>query len=83
MDLDEVEVGCEDSVVRGADDLVALDGALTGLEHVDARKAHIVVLRYFAGLTIEETAKAMGLSLATVKEEWRFARAWLYGEMCR
>ena len=59
-------------------DLVALDEALTRLEQTDARKAQIVSLRYFAGLTVEETAGALGLSTATVKNEWAFARAWLY-----
>jgi len=59
-------------------DLVAVDEALTRLEQTDARKAQIVSLRYFAGLSIEETAGALDLSPATVKNEWTFARAWLY-----
>ena len=59
-------------------DLVAVDEALTRLEQTDARKAQIVSLRYFAGLSVEETAAAMDLSPATVKNEWRFARAWLH-----
>ena len=59
-------------------DLVALDEALTQLEATDARKAQVVTLRYFAGLSIEETAAAMDLSPATVKNEWTFARAWLH-----
>lgn len=59
-------------------DLVAVDEALTRLEETDARKAQIVSLRYFAGLSIEETAAALDLSPATVKNEWTFARAWLY-----
>lgn len=59
-------------------DLVAVDEALTRLEQTDARKAQIVSLRYFAGLSIEETAGALDLSPATVKNEWAFARAWLY-----
>ena len=58
--------------------LPALDEALTRLEQIDATKARIVLLRYFAGLTIEETAAAIELSPATVKNEWAFARAWLY-----
>jgi DNA-directed RNA polymerase specialized sigma24 family protein len=45
---------------------------------VDARKANVVSLRYFAGLSIEETAAALDLSTATVKNEWKFARAWLF-----
>jgi RNA polymerase sigma factor (TIGR02999 family) len=59
-------------------DLVAIDEALTRLEQSDPRKAQIVSLRYFAGLSIEETAGALDLSPATVKNEWAFARAWLY-----
>jgi len=59
-------------------DLVAVDEALTRLEQTDPRKAQIVSLRYFAGLSIEETAAALDLSPATVKNEWAFARAWLY-----
>jgi RNA polymerase sigma factor (TIGR02999 family) len=59
-------------------DLVAVDEALTRLEQTDPRKAQIVSLRYFAGLSIEETAGALDLSPATVKNEWAFARAWLY-----
>ena len=81
--LEPVEVACEDSAFGGAEQLVVLDEALDGLEGVDARKAQIVMLRYFAGLTIQETAKALNLSLTTVKDEWRFARAWLYSEMAR
>lgn len=59
-------------------DLVAVDEALTRLEQTDPRKAQIVSLRYFAGLSVEETAAAMNLSPATVKNEWKFARAWLH-----
>jgi len=58
--------------------LVAVDEALTRLEATDPRKAEIVSLRYFAGLSIEETAGALDLSPATVKNEWAFARAWLF-----
>jgi RNA polymerase sigma factor (TIGR02999 family) len=71
-----------DSAIVRADpsltDLVAVDEALTRLEQTDPRKAQIVSLRYFAGLSVEETAAAMDLSPATVKNEWAFARAWLY-----
>ena len=62
-------------------DLVAIDEALTRLEQSDPRKAQIVSLRYFAGLSIEETAGALDLSPATVKNEWAFARAWLHREL--
>ncbi len=62
-------------------DLLALDDALSKLSAYDERKAQVVMLRYFAGLTIEETAAAMELSPATVKTEWTFARAWLHRAM--
>jgi RNA polymerase sigma factor (TIGR02999 family) len=59
-------------------DVLAVDQALTRLEQLDPAKARVVLLRYFAGLTIEETADAMDVSPATVKNEWAFARAWLH-----
>ena len=62
-------------------DLVALDEALDRLATVDPRKARIVTLRYFAGLSIEETAAALDLSLTTVKDEWLLARAILHREL--
>ena len=61
--------------------LPALDEALTRLEQVDAEQARIVELRYFAGLSIEETADALGMSPATVKRRWALARAWLFREL--
>jgi len=60
-----------------AADLLAVDEALDRLEQTDPRKAEVVMLRYFAGLSVGETAAAMGLSPRTVDSEWRFARAWL------
>ena len=65
------------------DAMVALDSALARLEAMDARKARVVMLRYFAGLTIEQTAQAMDLSPTTVKQEWQFARVWLQTEIER
>lgn len=59
-------------------DVAALDSALAALERFDADKARIVELRYFGGLTIEETAEALGSSPATVKRHWQVARAWLF-----
>jgi RNA polymerase sigma-70 factor, ECF subfamily len=58
-------------------DIEALDEALTRLAQLDPEQARIVELRYFGGLTIEETADAVGVSPATVKREWAMARAWL------
>jgi RNA polymerase sigma factor (TIGR02999 family) len=67
--------------VDRAPELVALDAALDSLERVDPQQARIVELRFFGGLTVEETADAAGVSTATVKREWRTARAWLRREM--
>jgi RNA polymerase sigma factor (TIGR02999 family) len=61
--------------------LIALDEALTKLSKKDQRQAKIVELRYFGGLTIEETAKRLNIAPATVKREWEFARAWLRREI--
>ncbi|HEX5215111.1 MAG TPA: ECF-type sigma factor [Vicinamibacterales bacterium] len=60
------------------EDVLAIDQALSRLERIDTGKAKVVMLRYFAGLTIEETAAALDISPATVKNEWAFARAWLH-----
>lgn len=59
------------------EELLSLDQALTELEGVSPRRARVVMLRYFTGLTIEETASALGLAPSTVKEDWIAARAWL------
>jgi RNA polymerase sigma factor (TIGR02999 family) len=61
--------------------LPALDEALDRLEQVDAEQARIVELRFFAGLSIEETADALGMSPATLKRRWSLARAWLHREL--
>ena len=62
-------------------DLVALDEALERLERLDPEQARLVELRFFGGLTIEETAEAMDISPATVKRHWTVARAWLAREL--
>jgi RNA polymerase sigma factor (TIGR02999 family) len=62
-------------------DALALDEALDRLATIDPLHARIVELRYFAGLTIEETSAALGISPATVKREWTWARAWLYHQL--
>jgi RNA polymerase sigma-70 factor, ECF subfamily len=62
-------------------DLLALDQALERLEGLDRRKATIVELRFFAGMTIEETAGQLGISVETVGREWRRARAWLSDQL--
>jgi len=63
--------------------LVALDDALNGLAALDARQCQIVELRFFGGLSIDETSQVLGVSSATIKREWTAARAWLYRQMDR
>jgi RNA polymerase sigma factor (TIGR02999 family) len=62
-------------------DVLAIDSALTKLQQLDAPQSRIVELRYFGGLTLEETAGVAGISLASVKREWAMARAWLRREL--
>src|SRR5262249_35477452 len=62
-------------------DLVALDDALQALEKLDARRARVVELRYFAGLSHEETAEALKVSVGTVRRDWSLAEAWLYRQL--
>jgi RNA polymerase sigma factor (TIGR02999 family) len=62
-------------------DTIELADALARLEEMDDRQARIVELRFFGGLTVEETAQALGISTPTVKREWRTARAWLYQQL--
>lgn len=62
-------------------DVLALDEALTRLEELDERQARVIELRYFSGLSIEETADVLGISQATVKREWNMARAWLRADL--
>jgi len=64
-----------------AGEVVALDDALQRLEQIDPQQSHIVELRFFAGLTIEETSAVLDLSPATIKREWNTAKAWLHREL--
>ncbi len=61
--------------------VVALDDALNSLSSIDPRKARVVELRFFGGLTEEETAETLALSVDTVKRDWNFAKAWIYHQM--
>jgi RNA polymerase sigma factor (TIGR02999 family) len=73
-----------DAIATAADPvgmLPALDDALARLEQIDPEQARIVELRYFAGLSIEETADALGMSPATLKRRWALARAWLFRDL--
>jgi RNA polymerase sigma factor (TIGR02999 family) len=62
-----------------ADDVLALDEAIQQLQAEDPRLAEIVMLRYYSGLSVEETAAAVGVSVSTLTRDWRYARAWLAG----
>lgn len=64
-------------------DVIALDNALIRLDDLDSQQSRIVELRFFAGLTIEDTSEVMGISPATVKRDWTSARAWLHREISR
>lgn len=75
--LDDTDISIEDR----AAEFVALDEALKSLSRIDPRKSRIVELRFFGGLTVDETAEVMELSAITIKREWRSAKAWLYREI--
>ena len=62
-------------------DVIALDGALTKLAAIDARKCRVVEMRFFGGLTVDETATALAVSTDTVKRDWRLAKLWLLNEL--
>jgi RNA polymerase sigma-70 factor, ECF subfamily len=70
-----------DLALERAPELEALDEALTNLESLDPRKAAVVELRFFGGLTMDETAEHLGVSAETVGREWRRAKAWLYDQL--
>src|SRR6266404_3664697 len=77
-------VSLEEAAVVGGDrarDLVALDDAMNGLARIDPRKVQVVEMRFFGGLSVEETAGVLKVSTVTVKRDWRAARAWLYREL--
>jgi RNA polymerase sigma-70 factor (ECF subfamily) len=77
--LDEALVASQER----AAEVVALDEALTELAKIDSKQSRIVELRFFGGLTIEETAEVLDLSPATIKREWNTAKAWLYHELSK
>jgi RNA polymerase sigma-70 factor (ECF subfamily) len=66
-----------------ASELIALDDALTRMEQMDPRKGRVVELRFFAGLSVEETAAVLNISPQTVHRDWKLARAWLERELCK
>lgn len=72
-----------DHVAEQSADLIALDDALTELAKMDPTKAKIVELRYFGGLSTDETAEVLGVSSITIKRHWKMAKAWLYGQLTK
>jgi RNA polymerase sigma factor (TIGR02999 family) len=78
-DLDRIELpDLAVTTVHSPEDLLSLDEALTALQQVDQQAAELVKLRYFTGLTLNEVAQALNISLRTANRTWAFARAWLY-----
>lgn len=77
VDLNQVRLATEDS----DDTLLAVNDALEALGKISPRKAEIVKLRYFTGMTLPEIAEVRGLSLSTVERDWAYARSWLYREI--
>jgi RNA polymerase sigma factor (TIGR02999 family) len=78
------KLGLDDALVIPTEpgrDLVALDDALESLSKVDERKSRMIELRFFGGLTLEETAAVLNVSIDTVKRDWRLAKAWLLREL--
>jgi DNA-directed RNA polymerase specialized sigma24 family protein len=77
-------IALEDAVIVGADpdaDLVSLDEAMNALAQFDARKAQVVEMRFFGGLSVDETAEVLKVSSITVMRDWSTAKAWLYREL--
>ena len=80
----DIRVSFNDANVMGQSrdlDIVALDEALSHLATIDEQQSRIVELRFFSGLTVEETAEVLGISPATVKRDWSMAKAWLHREL--
>jgi len=83
-DVEALNISLDEAMTVTADkdaDLLALDEALKGLAGIDERKSQIVELRFFGGLSVEETAEALKTPQRTVEREWNMARAWLYREL--
>ena len=76
-----LDTAAQDALPTSSDDILGVDEALERLALLDARQARVVELRYFVGLSIEETAEVIGTSIATVKRDWMVARAWLQREL--
>ena len=79
VSFDEAVIGAEER----AEELIALDDALKDLAAIDPRKSQVVELRYFGGLSVDETAEVLGVSVVTVMREWRSAKGWLLGAISK
>jgi RNA polymerase sigma factor (TIGR02999 family) len=77
LNIDDATIPCGEH----APDVIALDAALSRLATMDPRQSQIVELRYFGGLSVDDTAATLGVSAATIKREWRSAKAWLHKEI--
>jgi len=77
VDLDQLQIAAAERSI----DVILLDESLRELERLDPRAAKVVELRYFGGYTDREVVEALGVSLATVRREWEFARSWLFDRM--
>lgn len=77
----ELHEGIEPGAEGPSTDLIELDEVLNALEKYDQRKYQVVMLQYFAGLSVDETSAALGVSATTVRNDWTFARAWLMRQM--
>ena len=82
---DAQKVDIDAAQLRGVspkiENVIAIDAALERLERIDPRQSRLIELRFFAGLSVEEAAEVMGVSPATIKREWRSAKAWLHREL--
>ena len=81
-----VKVPLDEALVAASDqgiEMVALNLALDELARMDQRKSRLVELRYFGGLSVEEAAEVLGVSVETAKRDWRLAKAWLFGALAR
>jgi RNA polymerase sigma factor (TIGR02999 family) len=78
--LNSAQLVCDDAA-EPMDELLALDEALTQLTAQEPQAADVVKLRYFAGLSIEQSAEALGISVRTANRDWAFAKAWLYKQL--
>jgi RNA polymerase sigma-70 factor, ECF subfamily len=77
VDLEQLQI----AVAPRSEDVLSLDEALRDLERIDPRAAKVVELRYFGGYTDKEVVEALGISIATVRRDWEFARSWLFNQM--